>query len=1263
MPAQPTLTDGSTSTAQNSYLNGMACYTPTKCIAVGYSELKDSGAVVQIDNGVAGSPIQVGSDKGQGNIGLVGVACATSSQCVATGYSLTVDSKGNVGEEAALVPISNGVPGSPVYPSSPPLGPIACPTVSSCIAVGVVANGNTESGVAYAVDPSTLSVALLASIPYSGAIGCTPPVGSGLAVCLVGGITSATSSTDDNVLSVFYGDRFVGTISAPVSGRRFEGADIRGISCPSVNLCEASAGGDGNVGGYFPISISTTETKGSEQVTATAGKLQPVPGTAALATVACSDGELGCVLGGWIGSGSSVEGAIVGLDPATGKLGAAVDIPGMGGILGASLPPAVTVNTTKDGAATQDVCASNSGECSLRAAIHYINGGGKGDEVFLGSTASGAGIYSIPTTASAITFNIVGATGAPSIALDSSLPPITAPVTIDGASQPGTPDGQPGVQIDGSSAGKDANGLELDGSGSSVNGLIVTGFGRDGILLKGGKSTVTRSWIGVAPKFGGGYQVGANGVGIEVASSNDVIGGTTAADRDVISGNGDASGLQSFMDSLKDKHETPAQVGTQMLPFGSGVLVRQSDVSNLTVEGDYIGLAPDGTDLPVNKGNAVGIAISSSGSASNITIGSNPGGNVITGNTVGVLALAPPYNALSGVRIEGNLIGDLPNGTPTANPVGNEFGVFTAGNIASLVVGASGGGFGNTFAGDMVGLNIAGDKGPKIQSDAFGTDAPESQIALSGKQPVLGMHDVAGALLLDTIGATFGGGGAGGGDVASGSCGVANDSCVQPGGETASGLEGTVAGVVGGQASGPNAYAGNSGVGNSLLGVPLGLLIAGDGNGSSSGNTVEGNIIGRQHDLKDSIKSEAGSGFPDAGSVIGLTIVGSSGNTIADNSVIGSIGGIITSDSPSNTFEWNILSSDGVGLLALGGNAGDHIGGTGNQPDDGNIFVRDAIGMALADHYPTNQVVTDAGAKSGDFQASQFDAPLASSSLQGDLDIADAVSQEQVGPATLDPKPAPGSGYVIDDNGFGTDGTGTKGLGDLVGAMIIGNVTRGQFAGNIVADNRQGGLWVGTVEGHSNSLAVYGDSFYNNSVGDSSSKESLGLDLWTIGLKGHELGPDQPSPQQPGIGANHLQNYPMLTKVQATSSGGLTIAGTLDSAPNTQYRIDLYSNTSCNPSGYGEGGLLLGTVGVKTGPKGKGDFTTSVGPAKSPVSRSSEPRDVIVRGKFVSATATDLLQTGSSPPFRHRPRDVIIKSNLDATSEFSQCLPVPPVKA
>ena len=80
---------------------------------------------------------------------------------------------------------------------------------------------------------------------------------------------------------------------------------------------------------------------------------------------------------------------------------------------------------------------------------------------------------------------------------------------------------------------------------------------------------------------------------------------------------------------------------------------------------------------------------------------------------------------------------------------------------------------------------------------------------------------------------------------------------------------------------------------------------------------------------------------------------------------------------------------------------------------------------------------------------------------------------------------------------------------------------------------------------------------------------ALGIDLGGEGVTANDPGDGDPGP-------NNLQNYPLLTGATTTA-----IEGTLDSVGRRTYRIELFANAACDPSGNGEGATYLGEL---TGP-------------------------------------------------------------------------------
>ena len=118
-------------------------------------------------------------------------------------------------------------------------------------------------------------------------------------------------------------------------------------------------------------------------------------------------------------------------------------------------------------------------------------------------------------------------TGAKVITPAAGLPAITDPVQIDATTQPGYV-GVPLIKLTGGSAGAGTSGLTVTAGGSTVAGLHFDHFGGNSLVLKtAGGNTIKSCYLG-----------GANGgSGLRIESASNTIGGTTAASRNVISGN------------------------------------------------------------------------------------------------------------------------------------------------------------------------------------------------------------------------------------------------------------------------------------------------------------------------------------------------------------------------------------------------------------------------------------------------------------------------------------------------------------------------------------------------------------------------------------------------------------------------------------------------------------------------------------------------------------------------------------------------------
>ncbi|KAA2241371.1 DUF11 domain-containing protein [Chitinophaga agrisoli] len=171
------------------------------------------------------------------------------------------------------------------------------------------------------------------------------------------------------------------------------------------------------------------------------------------------------------------------------------------------------------------------------------------------------------------------------------------------------------------------------------------------------------------------------------------------------------------------------------------------------------------------------------------------------------------------------------------------------------------------------------------------------------------------------------------------------------------------------------------------------------------------------------------------------------------------------------------------------------------------------------------------------------------------------------------------------------------------GAIQLRDLATATMGRNTISGNAKGIMLAGTGTGS----PISANSIFSNT--------GLGIDLGNDGVTPNDAG-------DADTGPNNLQNFPVLTAVN-TSGGNTTIQGTLNSMPNTAYKLEFFSNAACNPAGFGEGQTFLGSETVTTNASGDAPFSVVLtGVALSP-------------GAVVTATATD---------------------PANNTSEFSACL-------
>src|SRR5215217_8453570 len=170
-----------------------------------------------------------------------------------------------------------------------------------------------------------------------------------------------------------------------------------------------------------------------------------------------------------------------------------------------------------------------------------------------------------------ISFSI--ASGPQRIVLTSLLPTITDPLTIDGTTQPGFA-GVPLIEIqpDGNVLG---DGFTITGGNSVLRGLVLNNFRGHAIVIQTGSGNVIEgNYIGTDATGAAAAANNQTGVFI-LSSSNNRIGGVTTAARNVISGNfgnGVHMALGASNNLVQGNYIGVNAAGTAALPNDSGIV-------------------------------------------------------------------------------------------------------------------------------------------------------------------------------------------------------------------------------------------------------------------------------------------------------------------------------------------------------------------------------------------------------------------------------------------------------------------------------------------------------------------------------------------------------------------------------------------------------------------------------------------------------------------------------------------------------------------
>ena len=187
-------------------------------------------------------------------------------------------------------------------------------------------------------------------------------------------------------------------------------------------------------------------------------------------------------------------------------------------------------------------------------------------------------------------------------------------------------------------------------------------------------------------------------------------------------------------------------------------------------------------------------------------------------------------------------------------------------------------------------------------------------------------------------------------------------------------------------------------------------------------------------------------------------------------------------------------------------------------------------------------------------------------------------------------------------------------------ANTVGGTVSG--AGNTIAFNAAAGVLVGTsITGTESQDAILGNLIFANGA--------LGIDLGDDGVTMN-------TPGGPHTGPNVLQNFPVITSA-TVSNGNVTLGGTFNSNVITTFTLQFFANGTADPSGYGQGQILLGQTTVTTDSSGNATFNaTFAAPAGGQAA--------------YTATATDPNGNTSEFSLAYVPANLVVTNTNDSGS-------------
>ena len=929
----------------------------------------------------------------------------------------------------------------------------------------------------------------------------------------------------------------------------------------------------------------------------------------------------------------------------------------------------------------------DSGAGSLRQAIIDANNAGGADKIIF----TQAGVISLTS---------------------GGLPSITSKIDIDGRTAPGYEDAPTVIINGATVATSgDVSGLLLLGGsdGSVIRGLAIHRFSSDGITLNDTSGILLAgNYIGTD----GANDLGNTRQGIYLANSHDnVIGGVGGSDRNVIAGNSatgvwinagsrgnsvlgnhigmaasGASGLGNDSDGVRitgasyNNSIGGSSANERNIISGNGangILVIGPGSNDNKISGNYIGTDSIG-ESAVRNGNS-GVAMIES--VNNTIGGSSQGeGNLISGNLHGGIYIAG--SGSTGNHVLGNKVGTDKDGE--ARVPNQRDGISIVGNAHGNVIGGAEEFQDNLISGNnKSGLILvdANTRDNKILGNKIGTDADGSE-KLQNIESGIALYSGASSNFI-------GGSLAGEGNLISGNGAHGID--LNFGNNNSNKILGNLIGTnASGDAKLPNVNNGvilNSGASYNEIGgatVGEGNTIAGNGKTgvviigpNSVGNEILGNYIGTNasgasdlgngdHGIgiyNDVADTRIGQGTLDpGGQPVGANIIannGRSGIEIDAGSGTGLSGTVVQgnwigTDRSGSTDLGNTLG----GVKVLAGAANTQIGGD-RLVGQGNTISGNGAGYGLRIEGASTSNTTVKGNLIGvDTNAATILGNLVGIEIFGTTgttigSLADNEENVISGNASAG---ILGSGADIDDlfilgNLIGTNASGAVGLGNGVNGIrlesgaqrvTIGGVAAGSrntIAANGVAGNPEAaGIRLissdqvdiqGNTIGSSDATALLGNAGHGIYITDATGTAIGGTGLAAGNLikdnqldgirvsgalasensilgnlvhanagLGVDLAGDGATDNDGGdadAGPNGLQNHAVIDSVTTNESTSVLVQGQLSSAANAPFRIEFFSTETSDASGHGQAERYLGHINVLTDGSGVGTFSNDLG--------------------------------------------------------------------